>query len=118
MKHRKVGLTSFMNINAYLQHSVLSTAMHLYTAAAPLWVSMHQSVSVDSVSLTSSKPCSDWQERLALSVVTHRISTLHLYNTRQQTGLTGQQLNMCKIMPGKFTPTENNCDCAQAVINT
>ena len=56
------------------------------------------------------------QERLAPSAVTHRTSTLHPYNTRQQTGLAGQQLNICEIMPGKFTPTQNNCDCAQAVM--
>ena len=48
--------------------------------------------------------------------VTHRISTLHPYNTRQQTGLAGQQLNKYEIMPGKITPTENNCDYAQAVM--
>ena len=36
------------------------------------------------------------QERLAPSAVTHRISTLYPYNTRQQTGLAGQQLNKCK----------------------
>ena len=56
------------------------------------------------------------QERLAPSAVTHRISTLHPYNTRQQTGLAGQQLNKCQMMPGKLTPTENNGDCAQAVM--
>ena len=56
------------------------------------------------------------QERLAPSAVTHRISTLHPYNTRQQTGLASQQVNICQIMPGKCTRTENNCDCAQAVM--
>ena len=56
------------------------------------------------------------QERLAPSAVTHKISTLHPYNTRQQTGLAGQQLTKCEIMPGKVTPTENNCECAQAVM--
>ena len=60
--------------------------------------------------------CCTVQERLAPSAVTHRILTLHPYNTRQQTGMAGQQLNKCEIMPGKCTPTENNCDCAQAVM--
>ena len=46
------------------------------------------------------------QERLAPSAVTHRTSTLHPYNTRQQTGLASQQLNKCQIMPAKCTPTE------------
>ena len=55
------------------------------------------------------------QKRLAPIAVTTRISTLHPYNTRQQTGLACQQLNKCQIMPGKCTP-ENNCDCAQAVM--
>ena len=58
------------------------------------------------------------QERLAPSAVTHRISTLHPYNTRQQTGLAGQRLNKCKIMPGKFTPTENNCVLLPGLHNT
>ena len=54
-----------------------------------------------------SETCSTFcmQERLAPSAVTHRISTLHPYNTRQQTGLAGQQLNKCEIMPVKFTPS-------------
>ena len=38
------------------------------------------------------------RERLASSAVTHRISTLHPYNTRQQTGLAGQQLNVCEAV--------------------
>ena len=42
------------------------------------------------------------QERLVLSAVTYRISMLHPYNARQQTGLAGQQLNKCETMPGKF----------------
>ena len=43
------------------------------------------------------------QERLAPCAVTHRITTLHPYNTRQQTGLAGQQLNICEAMPRKCT---------------
>ena len=31
-------------------------------------------------------------------------------------GLAGQQLNICEAMPGKLTPTGNNCDCEQAVM--
>ena len=58
-----------------------------------------------------------FQERLAPSAVTHRISTLHPYNTRQQTHLAGQQLNICEAMPGKLTPAEDNCDCEQAVMD-
>ena len=56
------------------------------------------------------------QKRLAPSVVTHKTSTLHPYNTRQQTGLASQQLNICEAMPSKCTPTENNRHCAQAVL--
>ena len=59
---------------------------------------------------------SNMQERLAPSAVTHRISTLHPYNTRQQTGLASQQVNLGQIMPGKCTRTENSCDCVQAVM--
>ena len=62
-------------------------------------------------------PLFELQERLAPSAVTHRISMLHPYNTRQQTGLAGQQLNISEAMPGKLTPTENNCDCEQAVMD-
>ena len=61
-------------------------------------------------------PCNTFmQERLAPSAVTHRILTVHPYNTRQQTGLAGQQLNIHEAMP-ECTPTENNCFCAQAVL--
>ena len=56
------------------------------------------------------------QEGLAPSDVTHRISMLHPYNTRQQIGLAGQLLNMCEAMPGKCTPAGNNCHCAQALM--
>ena len=56
------------------------------------------------------------QERVAPSAVTHRILTPHPYNTGQQTGVADEQLNICEIMRGKFTPTDNNCDCAQAVM--
>ena len=53
---------------------------------------------------------------LAPSAVTHRISTLHPYNTRQQTGLAGQQVTICETVPGKITPTEKIRLCAQAVM--
>ena len=54
------------------------------------------------------------QERLASSDVTHRISMLHPYNTMQQTGLAGQQFNICEALPGKSKPTEHNHYYAQA----
>ena len=56
------------------------------------------------------------QVRLAPSAVTHRISMLHPYNTRQQTGLAGQHLNICEAMPGKFNPTDH--DSVQLVLTT
>ena len=59
--------------------------------------------------------CPRMQDRLAPSAVTHRISTLHPYNTRQQPGLAGQQLNKCQIMPGELTPTEINCASCDGV---
>ena len=42
---------------------------------------------------------SNMQERLASSVLTHLFLTLHPCNTRYQTGLAGQQLNICEAVP-------------------